>query len=686
MANRLIFPLVSALTLTLFLAPQVSVRAADEAMLTTVAPSPLRIDVTPEGALDVTGPSGKALMTCRAYLASRTVGSKDWLVEWSPYQVLERHPAKLVLAARFSKFVATVTFLGDATGRYVLSGRLDSQTDEAMEVARFHYLDGQVADPAMNLLSMRQFELPGEIIQPSRKLPAPRAVVEAKWGRNGVTWPRLAEPIHDQPDVAISGDTGMLAADWNSPGFFLGFTGPGSAFGELGMRTARAQTSFFAAVLLDGIRIDARKSRVLESAILSYGDPQDELHHWAVACRDILGPARVSPPLVGYCSWYQVYDKVEPADIRRALASFSSYDAPPGGRTIQIDDGFQVRPGDWSGRGAWKSELDKLPAEIAAKGFMPGIWVAPTAIHSSDPIVKEHPDWLQRDAHGEFCVRFSNWGATYFLEPDHPAARTHIARILGNLRAAGWCYFKIDFAYTVSTGRMKYDPHKTTYESLRDQWRLFREALGEDAMINACVGGILRYSLGSVDTARVGGDIGGNIDTVRKNLSEMMLRSLVNGLWFQVDPDVYYMRDEKSQLNFEQSHLLTATEGLLGAAFLTSDFADQWSPAASAVVRRYWNATGPRVPRMQHLALRPDGLPAALAVAYGKGEFAVALYNWDKQAGPAAIPLRAIRLPDGVKYELAPADPAPVTLADGILTVTHLPGQSMRIIHLRAVP
>jgi len=678
-----------ALALSVLLVPGITLGASpDSQVLTTVAPSPLNISVNPDGKLLIDAGQGKALQECRAYLASRRVGADAWQEEYSSYKVLEQKPQQLVLEAQFSKFKASITLHRDSVGRYELSGQLVSKTEQAMEVARFHYLDGLIADPAMNLLSMRQFELPGGIIKSSQKLRSPRAVVEANWGSNGVTWPRLAEPIHDQADVAISGDTGMLGTDWNTPGFFIGFTGPGSAFGELGMRTAREKPSFYAAVLLDGVRVEPGKTRVLENAILSYGDPQDELRHWAIACRDILGPVRVRPPLVGYCSWYQKSTHVQPADIRRAIAGFASYDAPPGGRTIQIDDGYQVRPGDWNGRGEWLTELKKLPGEMSDKGFIPGIWIAPTAIQSSDPIVKEHPEWLQRDAKGGFCVKFSNWGPTYFLEPDHPEARKHIVEILHQLRADGWRYFKIDFAYTVSSSRVKYDPHKTTHESLRDQWRLFREALGDDAIINACVGGILRYTLGSMDISRIGGDIGGNMNTVRKNLAEMMLRSHVNGLWYQVDPDVFYMRGEDSQLNFEQSHLLTATEGLLGTAFLTSDFSDQWSPEASAVVRRYWNKAGPHVPLMQYLVLRPDGLPAALSAAYGKGEYAVGVYNWSKDAGDITISLKELRMPEGVKYAATSAtvNSEKITLTEGILTIFQQPGESIRIIKLRAEP
>jgi len=654
-------------------------------LLRMTAADPLTPTVTSSGCVDISSTAGHALKNCRPYLASRVVGTDAWQEEFSTYRVVSENDGVLVLETAFEKAKATVTVERDAAGRLQFSGRLDATSDDALELARFHYLDGLLPTPETNLLSMRHYELPGRIIKPTESVRAP---LHSNWG-----WGRLDDPVHSRPNIAISGDSGMLGSDWNTSGFFFGFTAPGSAFGELGMRTAIPEPTFFLAVLLDAIRLDAGKSRVLENATISHGDNQQELRHWIELCRDALGPARVRPPLVGYCSWYQLGQGVQPDHIRRAIEGFASFERPPGGHTIQIDDGFQVMPGDWSGRGKWQDELDKLPQEMRKKGFIPGIWIAPTAIHESHPIVKENPEWLQRDANSELCIIFNNWkrfngmteGKTYFLEPDHPDAREFLLKSLRDLRASGWDYFKIDFAYTVSSRRAKYDPYKTTYESLRDQWRLFREGLGEDSLINSCNGGMWRYTIGSVDISRVGGDIGGNINYLRRNLAEMMLRAHANGVWFQIDPDVFYMRREKSNLNFEQSHLLTGTQGLLGTAFLTSDFADQWDEAATTVVKRYWNKAGPVVPAAQHLFLRPDGLPAALSIAYGPGDYAVGIYNWDTAPKDITINLADLRLPSA-DYKISPADHGQekVQMKDGAITIQSQPGESLRIVRLRA--
>jgi hypothetical protein len=172
--------------------------------------------------------------------------------------------------------------------------------------------------------------------------------------------------------------------------------------------------------------------------------------------------------------------------------------------------------------------------------------------------------------------------------------------------------------------------------------------------------------------------------SLRRNLAEMMLRAHANGVWFQVDPDVFYMRREKSDLNFEQSHLLTGTQGLLGTTLMTSDFADQWDAAATAVVRRYWNTKGPVVPAAQRLFLRPDGLPAALSAAYGPGDYAVGIYNWEAASMNIEISLDNLRLPSA-DYQVSNADHGleETRLANGKITIQSQPGESLRIVRLR---
>ena len=664
--------------------------AKQDASLLLSAPNPARMQtrIGAEGEIEITVDNLHRLEQCQAYLASRVDGATAWEEERVPYKITRQDGDRLELRADFARSTAEVRLERVAANRYRIGGQLRNTSAQAIELARFHYLDGQVPNHELKLLNES-----GHVIRPDGASEPLKKNHESNWARQGVTWLRLAEPMHTRPNMAFSIDMGGLTTDLNSPGFFFGFTGPGTAFGEIGIRMKEPATPFYLAVLLDAVLLKPSESRPLENALISFGDPQDELRNWILACRDAMGPARVPSPLVGYCSWYQLYQGVKPADIRKAMAEFSSFPTPPGGKTIQIDDGFQVMPGDWSGRGDWKEAMPKLPAEMEAKGFIPGLWVAPTAIHASHPIVHDHPDWLQRDASGKPCVRFSNWKSfdpknpddgTYFLEPDHPQARQFIRTTLQKLRAQGWRYIKIDFAYNGSDGRLKYDRSKTSFQSLRSQWQLFREALGDDALINACTGGWWRYTIGVVDLQRIGGDIAAKPDVVRKKISDLMFRTHANGVWFQADPDVFHLRHQKSGLNFEEAHLLAGTVGLLGGAFLTSDFSSQWDDPASAVVRRYWNERGPQVPAAVRLRQTGSGLPEVLAVAYDSQHYALGFYNWDDHSHDVSVRLADLHIPAdaGLSCRLDSAGQEPFSLRDGLLTITAQPSNSLRIIRM----
>ena len=64
-------------------------------------------------------------------------------------------------------------------------------------------------------------------------------------------------------------------------------------------------------------------------------------------------------------------------------------------------------------------------------GSLPGTYLVPTALHESNPLVKHHPEWLQRLPNGEFAVHFANWGGkTYFMEIDRPEVKDFMRKFI----------------------------------------------------------------------------------------------------------------------------------------------------------------------------------------------------------------------------------------------------------------
>jgi acetyl esterase len=94
---------------------------------------------------------------------------------------------------------------------------------------------------------------------------------------------------------------------------------------------------------------------------------------------------------------------------------------------------------------------------------------------------------------GQPAVSFSNWGwcddegyrwgdtlsPTYYLDPDHPGAQAFMAEIVRDAVRAGWRYLKLDFTYGLSTARQAVNRSRTSMETLREMYRLFREAAGQ---------------------------------------------------------------------------------------------------------------------------------------------------------------------------------------------------------------
>ena len=629
---------------------------------------------------------GCSLESCRPYVAWRSPGGTRWRQEYAEdFFDVKIEDGFVQFGCCLEKLEIKVGMKRLTKQVWELSGKLSNKGVGAVELSRFHYLHGKVSSQDIHFIAPTEINLIyGRMYHRGDIVPSGAAVMENQWGKqNKISWPLLSDPIHEADHWALSIDTGIFTAGWDQPGWFFGFTGPGTAFGEVGYNAQQAYPDFFVGTLLDNILLESGQTRVLEKTILCYGDWQDSLHFWAQKCGDELGAKHQPHSLAGYCSWYQYWDKVTPDDIKRAVEEFSDFPEPPGGRVIQIDDGFQKSPGDWQANPIFQESWESLPEMISQARFIPGMWLGPTLIHETNSLVKEHPEWLQRLFDGEPALWFSNWGKTYFLETDRPESQQFMRDLFKGFIAQGWRYFKIDFAYPISTARVAYDRTKTSFESLRHMHQLFRETCGDDILINACMGQPGRFAIGTVEMARLGRDIGHDWAIVRDNIRVLMLRICVNGLWWQADPDVFSMRQENSTLTDEENYLLMGTLGLMGGLFLTSDFPSQWSAAAKEAVLEFWTASGPCTPLRHYVNFATDGVPEAYRVSYGDDQtpqHLIGIYNWDIKHRDLCVPLTKLRLKPDVPWQLTKTQwNRDIQLVNDSLVIKNQPPHSIRI-------
>ena len=659
----------------------------------------LNVKLTTSGTLDLFINNSPWLTNAVTRLDWRRPGREDWETSIASLAVKSTKADDSIEADCHFAEVATLRLRLRRIDVHTweISGQLCNTGATPIELARCHYLHGELVATAA-LLAPSAHVGSCRFFKRGDALPPVKQETETLWGSMNVVWPRLADPIHTQSDWALALDTGILASSWDAPGLHFGFTAPIGAFGEIGLHTTANTATCFAGLLLDGVRLDPGQERCLDSLRIRAGDWQESLRLWAGATATAVGVKAVRPPMVGYCSWYQQSIGVLPADVERASREFAAWPTPSGGRTIQLDDGFEVMPGDWGPNARFAASWQDLPHRIETTGSIPGLWLAPHAIFHRHPICVEHPDWLQRMPDGSHAVSFSNWGycaradwqwgdvsePTYFLDPDHPGARAFMFDIVASAVRAGWKYLKLDFTYAVSTARRPYNPRKTRMETLRDMYQLFREAAGPDILICACIGEMGRYALGFADTARLGGDIGGDWNSIRRNLPDTLIRMSTNGTWWNGDPDVFYMRRENVSMSAAEAWCLTGTLGMIGGAFLTSDFASQWIPDAQQQVREFWNSAGPQIPRDFHVAYSADGIPQAIRFSYGPEAVVphcVVVYNWSNEPATVRLPLTALRFPPAASLHLPPpvAGQIPAKLEDQSLLIGPIPPHSLRI-------
>ena len=622
---------------------------------------------------------------CRQGLFWRYCGDTKWQLSVSDrLDEITKAEGNIRFQCGLSDVTAVVDMAPhDATRGYQLSGYLVNGGNRPIELSRFCYLMGELPS------DLGFLELEGALEKPYLRMAGDpitpyRETVEELWMSMGVQWPRLPDPIHDTANWAVSKDVAAFVTDWQSSGWGFGFNGPGSAFGEIGYKADTKPVEFYVGVLLDNIVLDPGEMRVLESVMAWYGDWQEGLKQWARSCANTAGVKELNPPLLGYCSWYQNYTGITADDILRATNEFKAWQVRAGGRTIQIDDGFQIAPGNWLPNDRFASIWKELPGLIAETGSIPGIWLAPTMVHESHPMVSEHPDWVQR-VDGEPAIYFSNWGKTYALESDHPEVQRYMAELLRQYADDGWEYFKVDFCYPVSTARKAWDRKKTSFQTLRELFELMRSSIGSEALLSACIGVPGRYALGSADFARLGGDIGSSWDAVKQTVRAWLIWSCTHGVWWQGDPDVFMMRTENSSLNFEESCLLTGTIGLFGGMFLTSDFPSQWSPESVAVIHEIWNQHGMSTTYDYRICWDNDQNVRAYRVSRlrdGVMHHAVGLYNWGAETQMTSVSLEDTGLNPSICWSLYGEG---VHMNEGRLVVDNQPAHSLRIAHLTAL-
>jgi alpha-galactosidase len=207
----------------------------------------------------------------------------------------------------------------------------------------------------------------------------------------------------------------------------------------------------------------------------------------------------------GWNSWYQLWDAVNEQDIRDNATLFGKVVKPwllPGESPLMVvDDGWQVRWGEWTVNGKFKSGLDGLAKDLKTQGFAMGVWLAPLLVDAKSELVALHPDWFVK---GASYLHLKN-GEMRVLDVTHPGAAKHLHDVIANLVAQGLTLLKIDFLFAGTYEGARFES-VTGMQAYERALQIIREAAGKGTNLVA-VGAAPIPTSRYVDVWRQGNDI-----------------------------------------------------------------------------------------------------------------------------------------------------------------------------------
>ncbi len=334
-------------------------------------------------------------------------------------------------------------------------------------------------------------------------------------------------------------DTGynevVLVTHKDGRSMLVGPVGPAEAYCRIEVKNQKLK----AYAQMDRVLVRAGESRRSEEMIVCFEPTTtatDIWTRWVAATHK----ARIHRgPVYGWCSWYDLTTQITAEHVLNVTKTINDNPNTFGKGIIQIDDGYQKMDGDWSANKKFPMGMAAVAKQVRESGNIPGVWFAPLMINPEHPFCTEHPDAIQKNAKGiasfmnanPFHPAGANW-----VNPDHPATKIHLHKIISDARERGFGYIKIDFN---GIGSRFVDPTKTRLQVFRDLYTLYRDAAGEEIYILSCLGAPTRGVIGFIDSARVGPD--SHPAHFAKCLKSVLRFQIYDNVWWQNDPDVAYV-------------------------------------------------------------------------------------------------------------------------------------------------
>jgi len=298
--------------------------------------------------------------------------------------------------------------------------------------------------------------------------------------------------------------------------------------------------------------IEPGETLLAELVLMTGSDPNNLLATYGDLVQERYGIQPPARPPVTWCSWYPYRLGVTEERCLANAALGAKRLGPLGLQTMLLDLGWEAGylPSSFEENDQFSHGLKWLSEQLAGYGLGLGTWVAPFSISEHHPLVKEHPEWLIQDEHGE-PLSTGTWfwyphGNTYCLDLTHPGAQEWLRVNMTSLAERGVSYYKTDFIGIVTSANMRHrhDPWIVAgggLEAARLGARIIREAIDSQGRRSQWLNcGTEAAAMGLYDLLYTCNDTGNTgyvgWDTVRDDYTSVACHLFKNNRWATIQP------------------------------------------------------------------------------------------------------------------------------------------------------
>jgi alpha-galactosidase len=470
---------------------------------------------------------------------------------------------------------------------------------------------------------------------------------------------------------AVSDMFGILADTTHRRGILAGSLSQLQAFTSLDARLDHLAPTLSLWQNLDGVLLDAGATFTTDwAALLFFGldEAEPAAAYFKAAARESGARPRRDPP-VGWCSWYQYFDRMNEGDLSRNVAWIEAHRETVRLPWILVDDGFEPVVGDWDLRkGGFPQDLRKVSDRIRASGSRPAVWLAPFVAHPRSRLAAVHPEWLLRTRPGwPVHVGFAWNTFAWALDASRPEVVEWTADVVRRACGEwGFEYLKLDFLYAGALSGQRFDRHVTRAQSLRRALVAMREAAGESSLLGC--GCPIGSGIGIFESMRIGADVAPDwhpaylglsapfraepeMPAVRTALRNAITRAPLHTDWWVNDPDCLLLRESKggraaasdcgapSNLSQAEARTLASVVAMTGGSVMDSDDLPSLPADRLAWLQQILPPMpgSPRVPDLWD-STYPQLLLRSLHAALGAW-WLLAVVNWKDEPADVALDL-----------------------------------------------